>query len=161
VDLNSTGPAALTVLTVRSAAARILMIRLPARPSRWNAMSMPTARSEVCARRSRPASARGLRGQSGPPDRDLITLERVSHAQEVRGGSVPLVAACHNFPHAGRNGIGLDDAFHRRPAIGRVGACDGTGGPQRVSWAAAHNARSAMRGKGIENIDDFGFVLPN
>jgi len=36
---------------------RILMILLPARPSRLNAMSMPSTRRNVCARRRRPASA--------------------------------------------------------------------------------------------------------
>src|SRR5436190_18178686 len=47
----------LTVLTV------ILMIRLPPRPSRPKAMSMPSTRRNVCARRRRPASARGFLGQ--------------------------------------------------------------------------------------------------
>jgi hypothetical protein len=37
------------VPTAPSEAARILMILFPARPSRWNLSSMPSARSEVCA----------------------------------------------------------------------------------------------------------------
>src|SRR5438874_2842254 len=41
----------------------ILMILLPARPSRLNVMSMPRTRRNVCARRRRPASARGFLGQ--------------------------------------------------------------------------------------------------
>jgi hypothetical protein len=41
----------------------MLMILFPARPSRLNAMSMPSARRNVCARRRRPASARGFLGQ--------------------------------------------------------------------------------------------------
>ena len=53
----------LTVLTVLSSLARMLIILLPARPSRLNVMSMPKALRNVCARRSRPASARGLLGQ--------------------------------------------------------------------------------------------------
>jgi len=57
----------LTVLTVLSCefscAAVIRMIRVPPRPSRLKVISMPSARSDVCARRSRPASARGDFGQ--------------------------------------------------------------------------------------------------
>src|SRR5258707_14345591 len=53
----------LTVLTVFSSVAHILMILLPARPSLLKVMSMPT-RKNVCARRSRPANARGLFGPS-------------------------------------------------------------------------------------------------
>jgi hypothetical protein len=41
----------LTVLTVFSTVACILMILFPARPSRLNAMSMPSARRKVWARR--------------------------------------------------------------------------------------------------------------
>ena len=41
----------------------ILMVRVPNRPSRPKTISIPSARSGVCARRSRPASARGLFGQ--------------------------------------------------------------------------------------------------
>ena len=54
----------LTVLWVRfSPMAVILMVRVPNRPSRPKTISIPSARSGVCARRSRPASARGLFGQ--------------------------------------------------------------------------------------------------
>ena len=38
------------------------MIRVPARPSRLKLISIPSARRNVCARRSRPASARGFFG---------------------------------------------------------------------------------------------------
>jgi hypothetical protein len=41
------------------------MIRVPARPSRPKAISMPSVRSAVWARRRRPASARGVFGQLG------------------------------------------------------------------------------------------------
>ena len=37
-----------------------LIILVPVRPSRENAISMPRVRRNVCARRSRPASARGF-----------------------------------------------------------------------------------------------------
>ena len=44
----------------------ILIVRVPNRPSRPKTISIPSARREVCARRSRPATARGFFGQ---PDR--------------------------------------------------------------------------------------------
>jgi len=50
----------LTVLTVSSALVLTLIILVPIRPSRQNVISMPKVRRKVCARRSRPASARGL-----------------------------------------------------------------------------------------------------
>jgi hypothetical protein len=57
-----------TVLTVLrgdlACEALIRMILLPPLPSRLNAISMPSARSDVWARRSRPASARGDFGQA-------------------------------------------------------------------------------------------------
>jgi hypothetical protein len=40
---------------------------IAARPSRLNAMSMPSTRRNVCARRRRPASARGFLGEEMPP----------------------------------------------------------------------------------------------
>jgi hypothetical protein len=43
-----------------------LIVRVPNRPSRPKTISIPSVRRKVCARRSRPASARGLFGQ---PDR--------------------------------------------------------------------------------------------
>jgi hypothetical protein len=57
----------LTVLTLSSnrlsPTAVILIVRVPNRPSRPKTISIPTVRRKVCARRSRPASARGLFGQ--------------------------------------------------------------------------------------------------
>jgi hypothetical protein len=50
----------LTVLTVSSALVLTLIILVPVRPSRENVTSMPSVRRNVCARRSRPASARGF-----------------------------------------------------------------------------------------------------
>jgi hypothetical protein len=43
--------------------ARILMILLPSRPPRLNVMLMPKTRRKLCARRRRPAIARGFWGQ--------------------------------------------------------------------------------------------------
>jgi hypothetical protein len=71
-------PTLLTVLTVvRVGFARdalSLMIRVPARPSRPKLISIPSARSGVCARRSRPARARGDFGHPTPV-RDASSLE--------------------------------------------------------------------------------------
>src|SRR5215510_8785783 len=60
------GPLLLTLLTllaVFSRDVRILITLLPARPSRLKAMSMPSVRRNVCARRKWPARARGFLGQ--------------------------------------------------------------------------------------------------
>jgi hypothetical protein len=46
----------------------ILMMRVPDRPSRLKSISIPKVRSNVWARRSRPARARGLLGQPAFPD---------------------------------------------------------------------------------------------
>src|SRR5260370_9415505 len=42
----------------------ILIVRVPARPSRLKDISMPSTRRNVCARRSRPARTPGFFGQS-------------------------------------------------------------------------------------------------
>src|SRR5215470_3063114 len=54
----------LTVLTVFSGLVLILITLVPARPSRPKAMWMPSTRRNVCARRNRLASSRGLLGQA-------------------------------------------------------------------------------------------------
>ena len=56
----------LTVLTVFSTPVVTLIILVPARPSRENVISMPSVRRNVCARRSRPASARGFLAHALP-----------------------------------------------------------------------------------------------
>jgi hypothetical protein len=75
-DGDSSSRTLLTVLTVETVFATvvcILMTLLPARPSRPKAMSMPRARRNVCARRRRPASARGFLGQPAlSPDMPLL-----------------------------------------------------------------------------------------
>jgi hypothetical protein len=64
-------PTVLTVLTVVRVGfvrdALSLMIRVPARPSRPKLISIPSARRGVCARRSRPARARGDFGATMRP----------------------------------------------------------------------------------------------
>jgi hypothetical protein len=52
--------AMLTVMTEFSALVLTLIILVPVRSSQENAISMPNVRRNVCARRSRPASARGF-----------------------------------------------------------------------------------------------------
>jgi hypothetical protein len=56
----------LTVLTVSSALVLTLIILVPVRPSRENAISLHRVRRNVCARRSRPASARGFSAHALP-----------------------------------------------------------------------------------------------
>ena len=53
-----------------------LIVLVPARPSRENVTSMPRVRRKVCARRSRPASARGFFAH---PDRSRYPREHPSH----------------------------------------------------------------------------------
>jgi hypothetical protein len=67
-------PTVQTVLTLVRVGALRLMIRVPARPSRAKLISIPSARRGVCARRSRPASARGDFGHP-PPVPDASSLE--------------------------------------------------------------------------------------
>jgi hypothetical protein len=67
-------PIALTVLTVFSARVLTLIILVPVRPSRENAISIPSVRRNVCARRSRPASARGFLAQGTPVEMSLRAL---------------------------------------------------------------------------------------
>jgi|SRR6516164_7574192 len=61
------------VMQLVSPMAVILIVRVPNRPSRPKAISIPTVRKKVCARRSRPARARGLFGQ---PVRLVPTCKR-------------------------------------------------------------------------------------
>src|SRR6516225_9756554 len=56
----------LTLLTLFSGNERIRITLLPARPSRLNAISIPSARRNVCARRKWPARARGFFAQPVP-----------------------------------------------------------------------------------------------
>jgi hypothetical protein len=58
----------LTALTASLAFVVTLIILVPVWPSRENVISMPTLRRNVCARRCRPASARGFFTHAGPPE---------------------------------------------------------------------------------------------
>jgi hypothetical protein len=64
----------LTVLTVFSALVLTRIILVPVRPSRENVISMPSVRRNVCARRSRPASARGFLAHDVP-----LAMARSAH----------------------------------------------------------------------------------
>jgi hypothetical protein len=98
------GPASLTVLTVLTALldcfgleALILMIRVPLLPSRVNAISMPSIRSDVWARRSRPASARGDFGQAEFPAKrpaagELAPARWSSDALPVHVGHLAIIS---------------------------------------------------------------------
>ena len=83
----------LTVLTVSSALVLTLIILVPVRPSRENAISMPRIRRNVCARRSRPASARGFFAHALPLgsasyNGGANTPARNSSGQVIGGGAV-------------------------------------------------------------------------
>jgi hypothetical protein len=71
----------LTALTVArfSIPALILIVRVPARPSRVKDISMPSMRRNVCARRSRPARATGILWPIG----DLVTGKTAGGTQKV------------------------------------------------------------------------------
>jgi hypothetical protein len=63
------------VLTVFSGLVRILIILVPARPSRLKATSIPRTRRNVCARRKRPRDRAGVLGPTSGPDRGGRELE--------------------------------------------------------------------------------------
>src|SRR6266700_6584498 len=83
----------LTVLTVCSALVLTLIILVPDRPSRENVTSMPSVRRNVCARRSRPASARGVFGQ---PALLFQTSSPAQSAARKRSAALPV----HALPSA-------------------------------------------------------------
>jgi hypothetical protein len=118
------------------------MIRLPERPSRQKAISMPRARNEVYDRRKRPASARGVRGRSGRRIKVSWRCKFLGGQQEVGGGSGPFIPVDHDVARAGAHRI-LDNAFNDGSAIGSIGARDRAGGccfaggcPEREIWRA-------------------------
>jgi hypothetical protein len=92
----------------------ILMVRVPDRPSRLNTISIPSARSEVCARRSRPASARGLFGQPHRgPSSHSIAANIYADLQKVGCASRRVRSVCHELAHMGRYRVGVDDVLDR------------------------------------------------
>ncbi len=91
------------------------MMRVPDRPSRPKAISIPKVRRNVWARRSRPASARGLLGQ--PPLLGGNPCRSGAGAQQLRCATRPCGATRHDFPHPSRHGIGIEDAVADGAAI--------------------------------------------
>jgi len=78
----------LTVLTVFSALVLTLMILVPSRPSRENVISIPSVRRNVCALRSRPASARGFLATHAPPL--AMSSRALSAHKRKRSDALPL-----------------------------------------------------------------------
>src|SRR5262249_54900064 len=124
----------LTVLTVScnwfSPIAVILIVRVPNRPSRPKTISIPSVRRKVCARRSRPASARALFGH---PDRLVPTCGRVGCA------SRPLRTVGHELAQVGRHRVGGDDVLDRVAPVVGIGGFKG-----------ARGAEGALAGRGPE-----------
>ena len=77
-----------TVQTLGSRTRVIVIVLVPARPSRLKTISMPSERNPGCARRSRPASARGLF------DKPVLLLEmpplEYSPPKQRRSAAVPI-----------------------------------------------------------------------
>src|SRR5262245_35050647 len=117
----------LTVLTVSSTTRRILITLLPARPLRLKAISIPSVRRKVWARRRRPASAR-ICGPAG--DQDTITGETDALTQQVGGAARPRAALGHDLAHAGRHRVCIDGIGDRSLAVYFVGPHEGPGRPE-------------------------------
>jgi hypothetical protein len=77
----------LTVLTVFSVLVFTLIILVPSRPSRENVISMPSVRRNVCARRSRPASARGFFANDVLPE---MSSRALSAHKRKRSDALPV-----------------------------------------------------------------------
>ena len=84
--LIASRPTMLTVLTVFSTLVLTLIILVPVRPSRENVISMPSVRRNVCARRSRPARARGFFAHAVPLE--LSVRARSAHKRK-RSDALP------------------------------------------------------------------------
>jgi len=121
------------------------MIRVLALPSRSNSISIPFLRKKVAARRSRPASALGLAGQ-------VFELATRSPTTCARAPKISAAVCVHTVrldimvqmaAATGSASITLSTAASRLPeyAAKKVPA-----GQKAVSQAAAHIAKSAIRG---------------
>jgi len=66
LQLRASAAQSSTGLTVCSLLLLMRIILVPPRPFLENVTSMPRVRRNICARRSRPASARGVFGQAAP-----------------------------------------------------------------------------------------------
>ena len=120
--------AMLTVLTLFLAFAVILIILAPVRPSREKVISMPSLRRNVCARRSRPASARGFFTHAGP--REMSSRALSAHNRNRSDALPPHGAVGHDCTHAGGYGICFDDALKGVSAVCCIGASESAGRPK-------------------------------
>jgi hypothetical protein len=118
----------LTVLTVCSVVLRIRMTLSPARPSRLNVMSMPSARRNVCARRKRPASARGFLGQPALSRESSQLLAAPTRKRSA--AAYPRTAVGHDFPHTSGDRVAIDNVLNRSPAVRLIGSTEGPRTPK-------------------------------
>src|SRR3954454_4659135 len=104
----------------------ILMVRVPNRPSRPKTISIPSARSGVCARRSRPASARGLFGQ---PDRVQAAIALPPTLMPTCKRSDALPVHCARSAMSSRTWaatvVGFDNGLDRIAPVVRISGLEG------------------------------------
>jgi hypothetical protein len=74
---------------------------------------MSNTRRSVCARRRRPARARGFFGQPVPSLDIPINATFAAGTQKVGGGPGPKVTLGHDLPHASGDRVGVDKALDR------------------------------------------------
>jgi hypothetical protein len=123
----------LTVLTVFSVLVLIQIILVPVRPSRENAISIPSVRRNVCARRSRPASARGFLAHAEP--REMSSRAPSAHKRK-RSDALPAHPhgpVDHHCTHASGYRIWFNYGLDGGSAVCRVNV---PGGQKAVSQAA-------------------------
>jgi hypothetical protein len=135
----------LTVLTLLSALVLTLIILVPVRPSRENVISMPSVRRNVCARRSRPASARGFFAHGAPLE--MSARARSAHKRK-KSDALPVhvvrsIISARTQVANGSASAMLSMAALRFAAQARANV---PAGQSAVSQAAAQSAKSAMRG---------------
>jgi hypothetical protein len=110
-----------------------LIVRVPARPFRLKVISMPSIRRNVCARRSRPASAPGIFWPARAFFPDIVTGKIVGSMEKVRGHSHPTAAFRHEFADANCYRVRLDDAFDCGFAVRIINVRKSACGPQHCS----------------------------
>jgi len=118
-----------TRLTVRTVFAnvRILITRVPARPSRVNVMSMPSARRNVCVRRKWPARARGFLRQLVLSPVCLIRSMMI----RKRSAALPVQELRSLMSSRTQVAIGsVDHALGRGLPVGSVGVNESARGPE-------------------------------
>jgi hypothetical protein len=135
----------LTVLTLFSLHVLILIILVPLQPSRENVISMPSIRRNVCARRRRPASARGFFAHAMPRK---MSGRPLSAHERRRSDALPLhmvrpTMIARTQVAIGSTSMILSIAALRFAAYARANV---PAGHSAGSQAVAQRAKSAMRG---------------